>query len=341
MRAANKRTGTGTGATADDGRKKAALRARRMLDKQADAMPVVEAVDGPRQARLVDAELVAPSPRGGLLEVLSQPYLLRLIVARQLASMYAASLLGLAWSYVQPAMRFGVYYFIIGFVLNGHRGTPYFALHLFTGMVVVHYFGETWNGGTRSIWMNKALVQKMRMPREMFPVSAMVVAAYHTLPQVLVLVLFCLIAGWHLTWTAVAAGVLGLLILVIFAMTLALFFSALNVFYKDFQNIVQTVMQFMHFMVPMMYPFARIYAAHDKIPWLYQIYMANPIAQSVLLLQRFFWYPLIEHPERMVGQQFPPDMWVRGLITLTVCVVLLWLSQRFFTRVEGKFPERL
>ena len=28
-------------------------------------------------------------------------------------------------------------------------------MHLFTGMVVVHYFGETWNGGTRSIWQNK------------------------------------------------------------------------------------------------------------------------------------------------------------------------------------------
>ena len=87
-------------------------------------------------------------------------------------------------------------------------------------MVVVHYFGETWNGGTRSIWKNKGLVQKMRMPREIFPVAAAVVAAYHTLPQLLVLVLFCLIAGWHLTWTAVAAGVLGFGILITFSMAL-------------------------------------------------------------------------------------------------------------------------
>jgi hypothetical protein len=26
---------------------------------------------------------------------------------------------------------------------------------------------------------------------------------------------------------------------------------------------------------------------------------------------------------------------------LAICVVLLWLAQRFFSRVEGKFPERL
>ncbi len=339
MRAANKRDG---GQPSDERgrRKNAAQRARRMMENKADSMPVVAPVEGPRAQRHVDAELVEPAPRGGLLEVLQQPYLLRLIVTRQLAQMYAASLLGLAWSYVQPAMRFAVYYVVMGFILNLHQGVPYFALHLFTGIVVVHYFGETWTGGTRSIWQNKGLVQKMRMPREIFPVASMLVAAYHTLPQVLVLVLFCLISGWHLTWLAVAAGLLGVAILVTFALALALFFSALNVFFRDFQNIVQTIMQFIHFLVPMMYPFSRIYAAHESHPWLYNIYLSNPVAQAVLLLQQFFWYPLIDRTDRL-GVEFPPDLWTRGLITLGVCLVLLWLSQRFFSRVEGKFPERL
>ncbi len=344
MRAANKRSEKAAAEEPDSGQatrgKGAARRARRMLKNQADSMPVVEAGDGPRQLRTVEGELVAPAPRGGLFEVFQQPYLLRLLVSRQLAQQYAASLLGLAWSYVQPAMRFAVYYFVMGFILKLHEGTPYFALHLFTGIVVVHYFGETWNGGTRSIWQNKGLVKRMRMPREIFPVAAMLVAAYHTLPQILVLVLFCLIAGWHLTWTAVAAGVLGMLILVTFAMSLALFFSAINVFFRDFQNIVQTFMQFMHFLVPMMYPFTLVWSAHATHPWLYNIYVANPITQAVLLLQRFFWWPLIEDTDGL-GQHFPPDMFTRGLITFAVCALLLWLAQRFFSRVEGKFPERL
>src|SRR4051794_18918721 len=276
-------------------RQNAARRARRLAMKAADAMPVVKAT-GPRQTREVQAELVSPAPRGGIIETFQQPYLLRLIVGRQLAQMYAASLLGLAWSYVQPAMRFGIYYLVMGFILHLHKGFPYFALHLFTGIVVVHYFGETWSGGTRSIWQNKGLVQKMRMPREIFPVAAMLVAAYHTLPQLLVLVLCCVLSGWHITWTAVAAGVLGLLILVMFSMSLALFFSALNVFYRDFQNIVQTIMQFMHFVVPMMYPFSRVWAAHEKYPVLYQIYVANPVTQAVLLFQRLVWDAILDHP---------------------------------------------
>jgi ABC-2 type transport system permease protein len=340
MRAANK------GAQAEDSgeahrRKNAGKRARRMMRNQADAMPVVEPVDdAPQHVREVQADLIAPAPRGGLLEVFQQPYLLRLIVSRQLAQMYAASLLGLLWSYVQPALRFSVYYVVMGFVLKLHEGTPYFAIHLFTGIVVVHYFGETWGGGTRSIWQNKALVKKMRMPREIFPVASMLVAAYHTLPQILLLVVACLFTGWHLTWTALGAGLLGVCILVTFSMAMALVFSALNVFFRDFQNIVGTVMQFMHFLVPMLYPFTMIYAVHDSHPVLYEIYNANPVAQAVLLMQRLFWYPLIEDPSPL-GTQFPPDMYTRGFITLAVCLVFLWFAQKFFSRLENKFPERL
>lgn len=333
MRAANK----SDGAELDEQKRR--RRTRRMLRNQADAMPVVEA-EGEKSVRVVDADLVEPAPRGGLLEVFQQPYLLRLLVSRQLAQQYAASLLGLAWSYVQPAMRFAVYYFVMGFILKLHDDVPYFALHLFTGIVVVHYFGETWNGGTRSIWANKGLVKRMRMPREIFPVASSLVAAYHTLPQVLVLVLFCLLSGWHLTWGAVGAGALGVAILITFAMAMALFFSALNVFFRDFQNIVQTVMQFMHFLVPMMYPFSLVWAEHDSHPVLYELYVANPVTQAVLLLQKFFWYPLIEDPSDL-PRQFPPDLWSRGFITLGICVLLLWLAQRFFSRAEGKFPERL
>ena len=57
-------------------------------------MPVVEADRTPQAARVVEAELIAPAPRGGIIETIQQPYLLRLIVSRQLAQMYAASLLG-------------------------------------------------------------------------------------------------------------------------------------------------------------------------------------------------------------------------------------------------------
>jgi len=319
-------------------RRNAARKARRLMEKKADSMPVVE-LRGPKQERVVDADMVDPAPRGGLAEVFQQRYLLKLIVTRQLAQMYAASLLGLLWSYIQPALRFIVYFFVFGVVLKTHDGTPNFALHLFTGMVFVHYFTETWSGGTHSIWNNRALVLKMRVPREIFPVATMVVAAYHTGPQILILAVACALLGWHFSLVGLAAGLLGLAILICFSMALSLIFAALNVFFKDFQNIVQTMTQFLHFLVPMMYSYSYIAQLGENHRWAYELYFANPLAEAVMLMQRLFWAPTLEPSE--YADEFPPDLWERGFIMLVACLILLLLAQKFFSRLEGKFPERL
>ena len=319
---------------------KLARRARRMAKKQAESMPVVEAVDGPQQERVVRAPLVEPAPRGGIIEALQQRYVRHLMVRRMLAAMYANSVLGLMWSYVQPALRFAVYYVVMGYVFHLHQGTPYFAMHLFTGIVFVHLFSEAWSQGTRSIWTNRSLIQKLRIPREIFPIAAIEVAALHTLPQAILLVFFCVISGWHLTVSTVLAGILGFAIIATFATAMGLLFSALNVYFRDFQNIVQTLLQFMHFLVPMMYPFSRIWSFSHSHPWLYQLYMANPVANGVLLLQQTFWYSLIKNKHGL-GVVVPPDMWTRGIIELVACLMVLMFAQRTFSRLEGNFPERL
>ena len=53
-----------------------------------------------------------------------------------------------------------MYFFVIGVIVN--RGVANFAIHMFAGMVVVHFFTETFTAGTRSIVRNKALVPRWR-----------------------------------------------------------------------------------------------------------------------------------------------------------------------------------
>ena len=84
-----------------------------------------------------------------------------------------------------------------------------------------------------------------------------------------------------------------------------------------------------------------VWAAHDTHPILYQIYVANPVTQAVLLLQRLFWYPLIEDPKRAAAAVPARPLGARPDHAGRSASVLLWLAQRFFSRVEGKFPERL
>jgi ABC-2 type transport system permease protein len=232
-----------------------------------------------------------------------------------------------------------MYYFVIGLVLGMDRGVPQFGIHLFAGMVAVHYFVETFTSGTRSIVRNKTIVKKMAMPREMFPVASMLVSAYHTIPQMVILTVAAVAVGWHPDVAGFAAGLLGLSLIAVLGTSLALLFSAANVFFRDFSNVVQTLTAFIHFGVPMLYPFTKVDERFGAD--FVSIYLANPIAEAVLLLQRCFWVTTFDNPAKAAQENMPDDLFSRGLIQLAICLVFLVFAQLVFTRLENKFPERL
>jgi len=296
--------------------------------------------------RVPDAPLSAPSGVGGLLDVFRRRYLLRLLVKKELRARYQGSFLGMLWSYVQPLVRFSMYYFVMGLVLGLSRGVENFAVHIFSGMVFVHFFTETFASGTRSIVKNKALVRKMALPREMFPIAAMLVSAFHTFPQLVILTAGAAITGWDPTALGMAdpllAGLLGFAIIAVFGTALALLFSAANVFFRDFQNIVQTTSIFVTWSVPMIYPFSRLAESSLGGTWVESVYLANPVAEAVLLIQRCFWVPTTSNPGEMTQPPNMPDhLFTRGVIVLAASFVILGISQWVFSRLEGKFAERL
>lgn len=291
--------------------------------------------------RALAAPLVSPSGAGGLVDVFRRRYLLKLLVQKELQARYQGSFLGLLWSYVQPLVRFSMYFFVIGIVLKLNHGMENYAIHLFAAMVFVHYFTETFSSGTRAIVRNKAIVAKMAMPREMFPVAAMIVSAIHTFPQLVILLIGAVATGWTPDTYGILAGLLGASIITVIGTALALLFSAANVFFRDFQNIVATFTIFTHWMVPMIYPFSRLHESSLGGTWIEQLYLANPLAEAVLLMQRCFWVPTTTDPAVTAVRDLPSNLFTRGLIMLAVSLLVLGLCQWAFSKLEGKFAERL
>ena len=144
---------------------------------------------------LAHVPMVDPAAKGGLLGVLRRRYLLRLMVKRELRARYIGSKMGLVWSYINPLSRFFTYYFVFGdhparaVRSRTSRSTCSRAWSL------VNFFTESFNSGTRSIMQNKAVVQKMPLPREIFPIASMLVSLYHTGPQLVILIVACLVTG--------------------------------------------------------------------------------------------------------------------------------------------------
>jgi ABC-2 type transport system permease protein len=290
-----------------------------------------------------EGPLAPPGGPSGLAGVFQRRYLLRLLLRKELQVRYQGSMVGLAWSYVKPLVRFFMYFFVMGILLGLNRFED-FALHIFSGMVVLHLFTETLNAGTRSIVRNRSLITKIALPRETFPVASLMVSGYHVVPQMVVLVIMAVVYGYHFDPIGLAAGVLGFAVMAVYALSAALFFGALNVFYRDIQNLVDTISILITWSVPMIYPLNRIYNAVDKggMPdWGVEAYLANPLANAVLLFERCWWIPASEDPVRANATEMPSHLFERGFICLAVGLVVLYFAQRMFSRLEGRFAERL
>ena len=290
---------------------------------------------------LTGVPLVAPFGGGGLHDVFKRRYLLKLLVQKEIQARYNGSVLGLFWSYLMPLVRFAMYYFVLGIIIGLHEDVPNFAIHVFCGLVFVTFFTETFSAGTRSIVRNKAIVQKMAMPREMFPIASMIVSIVHAFPQAVVLVVASTLLGWSPDATALGAGLLGFVVLALFGTGLALLFSACNVYFRDFGQIVSMLTIFTHWAVPMIYPYTRVTRELGGT-WYEQVYLANPLAEAVILLQRAFWVPTCAGQDACTGPGAMPDhLFTRGFVMLGVGVLFLVACQWLFTRLESNFAERL
>jgi ABC-2 type transport system permease protein len=284
--------------------------------------------------------LVSPAATSGLLEVFRRRYLLRLLVKREISARYQGSLLGLVWSYINPLSQFFIYFVVFGIVMKRGDGIETFAIHLFTGLIIVHFFSETLNAGTRSIVRNRQMVQKMALPREMFPVASMLVSAFHIGPQLVILLIACVASGWSPDLVGVGAGVLGLVISMALGTGLALMLSAANVFLRDTSNAVTVLTNFVRFGVPMMYPFSYVAESGIGDRWV-EVYLANPVTEAVLLMQRCFWVETTSDPSATIGEHMPDHLFLRGFIALAVSVAVMVAGQVVFSRLENKMPERL
>jgi ABC-2 type transport system permease protein len=294
--------------------------------------------DRPRANRTVDGPLIEPSANTGLLEVFRRRYLLRLLVRREISARYQGSFLGMIWSYINPLSQLFLFYVVIG-VIIGLRTTENFGIHVFAGLVVVVFFTETFNAGTRSIVRNKALVSKLAVPREMFPVASMMVSGFHMGPQLVIMAIACALLGWVPDPVGMAALVLSLAMMMMLGTALALMFSVANVFFRDIGNAINVLTNFVRFGVPMIYPFTMVETRFGEGS--VDAYLLNPIAQAVLLMQRAFWVGTTANPEETAMTHLPDHLFTRGLISLAGCLVLLAIAQWVFTRYENRIPEHL
>ncbi|GMA30617.1 ABC transporter permease [Litorihabitans aurantiacus] len=280
-----------------------------------------------------------PGQGRGMVDVLNHGYLLKLLVRKELRVRYQASFLGLAWSYVKPGVQFVVFYFVMGNFLELARTIPPFAVYLFSGIVVINLYSEILGNATRAVIQNGALVNKIYLPRQLFPASSVLVALVHFVPQLIVLMVGAGVVGWRPGPWEVAAALLGSAIVLTLALGLGLIFGAINVAYRDVENIVDLILMVAVWFSPVLYPLDRVRVVFGADSLIMTIYEANPLTIAVELFHRAFWWP-VTTPELQTSA-LVDDVMVRGVLALGFSVVLLVIGDLVFKRLSRNFAQEL
>nr|WP_221446813.1 ABC transporter permease [Microbacterium thalassium] len=276
-----------------------------------------------------------------MLDVIRWHYLLRLLVRTGVTTRYRNSLLGWTWSYVRPAAQFVVFWVVLGLFLALERGIPNYAVYLFSGIVIINLFTEAFKNATTSIVGNAALVRKVYLPRQLFGVSAVIVAFVHFLPQVVLLLVVCIVMGWitQVSLLGIAAIFAAVIIVMLLAFGLGLFFGALNVRYRDAENIVELLLLLVTWASPVLYFWTMV---ADVLPgWLTEVYMLNPITQAVELFHFAFWRPVTAGSASLADLPVPPGLAMNSALAFVVCLSTILIGQFVFRRLEGRFAQDL
>ena len=283
-----------------------------------------------------DTPLVVQGRGGGLREVAGRHFLLGLLVRKELRVRYRASVLGLGWSYVKPAVQFAVYFVGMGLLLRQNVVGDY-AVYLFGGLVVIGAFAEAVGNATRSVVANADLVRKIYLPRELFPVSSLCVAGVHLGPQLLVLLVGAVVAGWSPDLVGVLSLLAGLALTGLLALGLGLLLGAVNVLYRDVENVVDLVLMVLVWMSPVLYPWQRVADLLGSDSVWFGLYQANPLTVAVELVHRGTW----AHASAGNAAALPPGLAFRATVAFALAAALVALGQWVFGRLAGRFAQEL
>jgi ABC-2 type transport system permease protein len=266
-------------------------------------------------------------------DILRYRELLVLLVSRELRARYKNSSLGWVWSLVKPVAQLLIYFVVIGKFLGAARSIPEFGIFVFAGLTMWALFNEVVSGGAGSIVANAGLVKKVYLPREVFPLSTVGSASVNFAIQFGVLVVATLVVG-SFPWSPRLVYVpLAIALMLVFATALAVLLSAVNVYLRDVQHLIEIVMLILFWASPIVYGFQFV-TGFLKGGWLEQLYLANPVTLAILAFQRGMWTAGADQP-------FPAHMPLRMAVAFAFSLALLWAAQRVFARLEGNFAQEL
>lgn len=267
---------------------------------------------------------VIEAPRGwgfpDLRELWAHRDLVYFLARRDIVSRYRQAVVGSFWAILQPILLAAVFSVFLGLLqkVPAPEGIPY-PLFAVVGMVMWLAFAGSVGTGSESAVSGEALISKIYLPRVVLPIAAVIPSSVDFFLGFIVLVIATIGFGHppEVLRLLTVPFIWGLASLT--ALGFVLWFSALNVKYRDIGQVVPFLLLVGLFITPIIYPFEQVPAN------LQPFYAINPM---VGVLQAFRW--------AMLSTEWPGLLLA---IPVTTSIVLLVTGAVYFKRAESNFAD--
>jgi ABC-2 type transport system permease protein len=269
------------------------------------------------------------------------------IIRKEIKVKYKSSVLGVAWSMLNPVLYLAVFSLVFAVVLK--NDVPHFPVYLLSGLIAWNLFSTSLTLAARSVVDNANLVTKVYFPREILPLASVGAAGVDFLLQTVVLAAFLIVFRYDFTGVSLLLLPLSVFTLLVFTSALALWVSALNVRYRDIQHLLNVGLLAWFWVTPVVYPSGFVYTrfASRSVAGvsLFNVFLANPLTPIVMGFQRALYRSTVVTTGGHRVTILPPVSlpWLVGLIGAVALgsLVLLALAWRTFFHLSGDFAEEL
>lgn len=184
--------------------------------------------------------------------------LLYLLSLRELRTRYKRSLLGWAWSLLNPLVQLGIFSVIFLYVfeqsppVGDPSGLQSFALYFLVGFVPFNFFSISIGASIGAVHGGASLIKKVAFPHEHLVLSVIAAQFVTLLIELGVVLVALLIAGnMVLPWLPVVF--LVLVLLAIFSTGVALLLAAGNAFFNDVSYLWTIASQLLFYSTPIIW----------------------------------------------------------------------------------------
>lgn len=250
--------------------------------------------------------------------------LLRLLVVREVRLRYARTVLGVAWAVFHPLSMMLVFTALNFSRLvpegSDYAGVPYPAF-AFVGLIFWNHFAQSLISGTNSLPIARDMLHKSKFPAQLLPVSRILAWLLDLgIGFVLFLVMVPLVDGTlHMTALLVP---LVFLVQLVFTIGLVLFLSALNLFFRDVQYLLQVAVLLLMFASNVVYPLEGVHEAAGKVLAL------NPVVSYLSAYRELI----------LLGTIPSLDSMMPGLVGAGLALLV---GAFYFQRVAPRFAEEV